>query len=140
MVGAAILELESRSHYQESAQQAAPQQGLGKILTVSGILALLFPFRPGRPGRLLGCQDRQPQEPQGSALFGVLPEPGHGLRALVEYTASGPVVGHPADAELFCGPKKGPGRRADVRSVYRPVPGATRGYPARGVVAPWRVV
>ena len=32
---------------QQSAQQAAPQQGLGTILTVSGVLALLFPFIGG---------------------------------------------------------------------------------------------
>jgi hypothetical protein len=35
---------------QQSAQQAAPQQGLGTILTVSGILALLFPFIGGALG------------------------------------------------------------------------------------------
>jgi uncharacterized protein YacL len=39
---------------QSSAQQAAPQQGLGTILTVSGILALLFPFIGGAIGGLWG--------------------------------------------------------------------------------------
>ncbi len=39
---------------QQSAQQAAPQQGLGTILTVSGILALLFPFIGGALGGLWG--------------------------------------------------------------------------------------
>src|ERR687884_717384 len=37
---------------QGGAQQAAPQQGLGTILSVSGILALLFPFIGGGDG---GC-------------------------------------------------------------------------------------
>jgi hypothetical protein len=41
---------------QESAQQAAPQQGLGTILTVSGILALLFPFFGGAIGGLWGAR------------------------------------------------------------------------------------
>ena len=40
---------------QQSAQQAAPQQGLGTILTVSGILALLFPFIGGAIGGLWGA-------------------------------------------------------------------------------------
>src|SRR5215211_9285614 len=35
---------------QQSAQQAAPQQGLGTILSVSGILALVFPFIGGAIG------------------------------------------------------------------------------------------
>ena len=39
---------------QQSAQQAAPQQGLGTILSVSGILALLFPFIGGAIGGLWG--------------------------------------------------------------------------------------
>ena len=39
---------------EQSAQQAAPQQGLGTILTVSGILALLFPFIGGAIGGLWG--------------------------------------------------------------------------------------
>ena len=41
---------------QESAQQAAPQQGLGTILSVSGILALLFPFIGGALGGLWGAR------------------------------------------------------------------------------------
>jgi hypothetical protein len=41
---------------QQSAQQAAPQQGLGTILTVSGILALLFPFIGGALGGILGAR------------------------------------------------------------------------------------
>ena len=41
---------------QSSAQQAAPQQGLGTILTVSGILALLFPFIGGAIGGLWGAR------------------------------------------------------------------------------------
>jgi len=41
---------------QSSAQQAAPQQGLGTILTVSGILALLFPFIGGAVGGLWGAK------------------------------------------------------------------------------------
>ena len=40
---------------QSSAQQAAPQ-GLGTILTVSGILALLFPFIGGAIGGLWGAR------------------------------------------------------------------------------------
>lgn len=39
-----------------SAQQAAPQQGLGTILTVSGILALLFPFIGGAIGGAWGAK------------------------------------------------------------------------------------
>jgi hypothetical protein len=41
---------------QQSAQQAAPQQGLGTILTVSGLLALLFPFIGGAIGGLWGAR------------------------------------------------------------------------------------
>ena len=41
---------------QQSAQQAAPQQGLGTILSVSGILALLFPFVGGAIGGLWGAR------------------------------------------------------------------------------------
>jgi hypothetical protein len=41
---------------QQSAQQAAPQQGLGTILTVGGILALLFPFIGGAIGGLWGAR------------------------------------------------------------------------------------
>ena len=41
---------------QQSAQQAAPQQGLGTILTVSGILALLFPFIGGAIGGFWGAR------------------------------------------------------------------------------------
>src|SRR3712207_6158813 len=41
---------------QQSAQQAAPQQGLGTILTISGILALLFPFVGGAVGGLWGAR------------------------------------------------------------------------------------
>jgi hypothetical protein len=41
---------------QSSAQQAAPQQGLGTILTVSGILALLFPFIGGALGGIWGAK------------------------------------------------------------------------------------
>ena len=41
---------------EQSAQQAAPQQGLGTILTVSGILALLFPFIGGAIGGLWGAR------------------------------------------------------------------------------------
>jgi hypothetical protein len=40
---------------QQSAQQAAPQ-GLGTILSVSGILALLFPFLGGAIGGLWGAR------------------------------------------------------------------------------------
>ncbi len=39
---------------QQSTQQAVPQQGLGTILTVSGLLALLFPFIGGAIGGLWG--------------------------------------------------------------------------------------
>ena len=41
---------------QSSAQQAAPEQGLGTILTISGILALLFPFIGGAIGGLWGAR------------------------------------------------------------------------------------
>jgi hypothetical protein len=41
---------------QSTAQQAAPQQGLGTILTVSGILALLFPFIGGAIGGAWGAR------------------------------------------------------------------------------------
>jgi hypothetical protein len=41
---------------ESSAQQAAPQQGLGTILTVSGILALLFPFIGGAIGGAWGAK------------------------------------------------------------------------------------
>ena len=41
---------------QSSAQQAAPEQGLGTILSVSGILALLFPFIGGALGGLWGAK------------------------------------------------------------------------------------
>jgi hypothetical protein len=41
---------------QSSARQAAPQQGLGTILTVSGILALLFPFIGGAIGGAWGAR------------------------------------------------------------------------------------
>jgi hypothetical protein len=41
---------------QQSAQQAAPQQELGTILSVSGILALLFPFIGGAIGGLWGAR------------------------------------------------------------------------------------
>jgi hypothetical protein len=41
---------------QSSAQQAAPQQGLGTILSVSGILALLFPFIGGAIGGAWGAR------------------------------------------------------------------------------------
>jgi hypothetical protein len=41
---------------QSTAQHAAPQQGLGTILTVSGILALLFPFIGGAIGGLWGAR------------------------------------------------------------------------------------
>ena len=41
---------------QSGAQQAAPEQGLGTILTVSGILALLFPFIGGALGGLWGAR------------------------------------------------------------------------------------
>jgi hypothetical protein len=41
---------------QQSAQQAAPQQGLGTILSVSGVLALLFPFIGGAIGGLWGVR------------------------------------------------------------------------------------
>src|SRR5829696_4742151 len=41
---------------EQSAQQAAPQQGLGTILSVSGILALLFPFVGGAIGGLWGAR------------------------------------------------------------------------------------
>ncbi len=41
---------------QQSAQQAAPKQGLGTILTVSGVLALLFPFIGGALGGLWGAR------------------------------------------------------------------------------------
>ncbi len=40
----------------QSAQQSVPQQGLGTILTVSGILALLFPFIGGAIGGLWGAR------------------------------------------------------------------------------------
>ena len=41
---------------QSSAQQAAPEQGLGTILSISGILALLFPFIGGALGGLWGAK------------------------------------------------------------------------------------
>ena len=40
---------------QDTVQQAAPQQGLGTILTVGGILALLFPFIGGALGGAKGA-------------------------------------------------------------------------------------
>jgi hypothetical protein len=41
---------------QQSAQQAPPEQGLGTILSVSGILALLFPFIGGALGGQWGAR------------------------------------------------------------------------------------
>jgi hypothetical protein len=41
---------------QQSAQENVPQQGLGTILTVSGILALVFPFIGGAIGGLWGAR------------------------------------------------------------------------------------
>jgi hypothetical protein len=41
---------------QQSVQQATPQQGLGTILSVSGILAVLFPFIGGAIGGLWGAR------------------------------------------------------------------------------------
>ncbi|MDQ3864921.1 MAG: hypothetical protein M3317_15750 [Actinomycetota bacterium] len=41
---------------QSSVQQAAPEGGLGTILTVWGILALLFPFIGGAVGGLWGAR------------------------------------------------------------------------------------
>jgi hypothetical protein len=41
---------------QQSAQQAVPQQGLGTILSVSGILALLLPFLGGAIGGMWGAR------------------------------------------------------------------------------------
>ena len=41
---------------QHSAQQAAPSQGLGTILSISGILALLFPFIGGALGGIWGAR------------------------------------------------------------------------------------
>jgi hypothetical protein len=41
---------------QQSVQQATPQQGLGAILSVSGILAVLFPFIGGAIGGLWGAR------------------------------------------------------------------------------------
>jgi hypothetical protein len=41
---------------QSGAQQAAPSQGLGTILSVSGILALLFPFIGGALGGIWGAR------------------------------------------------------------------------------------
>ena len=41
---------------QQSAQQAPPEQGLDTILSVSGILALLFPFIGGALGGLWGAR------------------------------------------------------------------------------------
>ncbi len=40
----------------QGAQNQVPQQGLGTILTVSGILALLVPFIGGAPGGLWGAK------------------------------------------------------------------------------------
>ena len=40
----------------QGAQQQVPQQGLGTILTVSGILALLVPFIGGALGGLWGAK------------------------------------------------------------------------------------
>jgi hypothetical protein len=40
----------------QSVQQGVPQQGLGTILTVSGILALLFPFIAGAIGGAWGAR------------------------------------------------------------------------------------
>ena len=40
----------------QGAQQSVPQQGLGTILTVSGTLALLFPFIGGAIGGLWGAR------------------------------------------------------------------------------------
>jgi hypothetical protein len=41
---------------QQSAQQATPQQGMATILSISGILALLFPFIGGAIGGILGAR------------------------------------------------------------------------------------
>jgi hypothetical protein len=43
-------------HSAQSVPQGVPQQGLGTILTVSGILALLFPFIGGAKGAAWGAR------------------------------------------------------------------------------------
>jgi len=47
------------SNAAQSAQQNAPQQGLGTLLTASGILALLFPFIGGALGGARGAKTGQ---------------------------------------------------------------------------------
>jgi hypothetical protein len=56
LLGVSFIDQLSGVTLPQSAQQAAPQQGLGTILTASSILALLFPFIGGAIGGLWGAR------------------------------------------------------------------------------------
>jgi hypothetical protein len=56
LLGVSFIDQLSGVTLPASAQQAAPQQGLGTILGVSGLLALLFPFIGGAIGGLWGAR------------------------------------------------------------------------------------
>jgi hypothetical protein len=55
LLGVSFIDQLSGITLPQSAQQSVPQQGLGTILTVSGLLALLFPFIGGAIGGLWGA-------------------------------------------------------------------------------------
>jgi hypothetical protein len=56
LLGVSFIDQLSGITLPQGAQQAAPQQGLGTILSVSGVLALLFPFIGGAIGGLWGAR------------------------------------------------------------------------------------
>jgi hypothetical protein len=56
LLGISFIDQLSGVTLPQGAQQAAPQQGLGTILSVSGVLALLFPFVGGAIGGLWGAR------------------------------------------------------------------------------------
>jgi hypothetical protein len=56
LLGVSFIDQLSGVTLPQSAQQAAPQQGLGSILSVSGILALLFLFLGEAIGSLWGAR------------------------------------------------------------------------------------
>jgi hypothetical protein len=56
LLGVSFIDQLSGITLPQSAQQSVPQQGLGTILTVSGLLALLFPFIGGAIGGLWGAR------------------------------------------------------------------------------------
>jgi uncharacterized membrane protein YoaK (UPF0700 family) len=56
LLGVSFIDQLSGVTLPQGAQQSAPQQGLDTILSVSGILALLFPFIGGAIGGLWGAR------------------------------------------------------------------------------------